>query len=150
MQNSPRTTGSFAIQISHSGQERYVHGKPHIKKFNPLPFGEIVEQYFQKHPNEYLEIHCGERAYRMSELDANQYNKFGDCKPSLFLPHLCAFTEYWWPVKNIKIVVYWAYDDKTLCQINFCNHLAKICGAEFVWSSVERNATKFADLGRYI
>ena len=147
MQNSPRTTGSFAIQISHSGQERYVHGKLRIKKFNPLPFGEIVEQYFQKHSYEYLEIHYGDRAFRQAEWDANDYIRNGG-KPSLHLPDCCDFSEYWWPVKNLKIVLRWHYGDQTLLQIKFCNYLAKACKAECVWTLLDGELTKFADLRR--
>jgi hypothetical protein len=143
----PQLSASAGCIVNMSVAGRFSNHRPRNIKFKSLPFAGLVSEYFQKYPNQYLEINCGLRAYRQSELSAYQLRVFGG-KPSLHLPHLSDFREFWWPVKNLTIVLYWAYDDATLLQIEFCNHLAKVCGANCVWTSVEGEATKFADLRR--
>lgn len=111
------------------------------------PYSKSVKCYFKAHPDEYLEIHCGPRAFRQAAWDDEDYLKKGG-KPSLYLPHPGDYGEYWWPVKHLTILLYWAYDDQTLLQNEFCNHLAKVCRANCVWTSVEGVETKFQDTRR--
>ena len=145
--HDPQSTAGYAVNTSIDAGRFYNH-RPRQNKYKTLPYADIVEQYFQKHPYEYLEIHCGPRAYRMAELDANQLRVFGDCKPSLYVPEYDDFESYWWPVINLKIVLRWHYGDQTLLQIKFCNYLAKACKAECVWTLLDGELTKFADLRR--
>jgi len=133
---------------------RFDH-KPTQRIFKQaLPFADLVIEYFQKNPNAYLEIHCGDRAFRQAGFDANGCINNGG-KPSLYVPEYDDFESYWWPVRNLPIVLRWNCSD-TDTQIRFSNYLTKACKAECVWTLVKNDEypngllTKFADTRRYM
>jgi len=106
-----------------------------------LPYSNLVKSYFEKHPDKYLEIHCGVNAQRDSEWDA-MYPANNNVKPSLCLPHLHDYSMYWWPVKDLTIILYWNYLD-TNRQIEFSNYLVNVCLAVCVWTLIDDVYTKF-------
>jgi len=106
------------------------------------PFSEFVIPYFKTHSNDvHLNIHCGPEGIEKAELDANDYRNYGYC-PSLCLPKSDEFTNYWWPVKDLKIVLNWSYEDSNL-QIQFSNYLANVCQAHQVFTLLSGDILKF-------
>ena len=106
------------------------------------PFSEFVVPYYKTHSNdEHLNIHCGPDAIERAEQDANDYKNFGYC-PSLCLPRGDEFTNYWWPVKDLTIVLNWSYKDSNL-QIEFANYLVNVCRAHQVFTLVNGDILKF-------
>lgn len=110
-------------------------------KKHSLPFSDAVTQYFKSNPNEYLDIHCGPKAYRESLWDSYYPD---DVAPSLCLPYMHDFKMYWWPVRDLTSVLNWSYPD-TSRQIEFANYLVHTCGALEVFTLIDGDLTKFMD-----
>jgi len=111
------------------------------------PFSEFVTPYFMTHPNNiYLTIHCGPEGIKKAGLDANDYKNFGYC-PSLCLPRVDEYKNYWWPVKNLTLLLNWLCADSSR-QIEFSNYLANVCQARQVFALLDGDIVKFQNTRR--
>jgi hypothetical protein len=113
------------------------------------PFSEFVTPYYKTHPdNMHLNIHYGPDAIKRAERDANDYKAYG-YTPSLCLPESGEYKNYWWPVKDLTIVLNWNCEDTEL-QIDFANYLTHVCKAHRVFTLLDGIDTLFMDTRRMV
>jgi len=113
------------------------------------PFSEFVIPYYLTHANNVcLVIHCGPDATKRAEQDAKDCRDFG-YTPSLCLLESDDYKNFWWPVKDLTIVLNWNYKDSNL-QIEFANYLVNTYKARCVFTLLNGVSTKFMDTSKLV